>query len=232
MGDLLFRNMDAPGSDKIADRLQAMLTQEIKQLEESKDIDPQMQQQMQQIEQQAQMIEEKGQQIMAFEQEVNAAAQEAGADKAAVDAAKKELEAAKKLFMAEIKLEEANMQLYAKNLKDEIDDALGEDDKDNKCKVHIKELEINAANSRHNREMGLKEHDSRMSDEPREDAIKEALTALGSQVQYLSERTEKQKPLNIERDDNDNIISVNGRKAKLSESGSFMGLEDMEAVTE
>jgi len=56
--------------------------------------------------------------------------------------------------------------------------------------------------------------------------VKDALSALGNQVQYLSELSGKQKPLNIERDDNDNILSVNGRKAKLSESGSFMGLED------
>jgi len=226
IGDILFSNMDAPGADKIAERLKTMLPPEIKQLEESKDVDPQMQAQMAQIEQQAQMLEEKGQQIMAFEQEVSAAAQEAGADKAAVEASKKELEAAKKLFMAEIKLEEANMALYANNLKGEIDTAMG-GNKDNDCKVEIKQLEINASNMRHDREMSLKEHDSRMTEEPREDAIKEALLALGGQVQYLQEASEKQKPLNIERDENDNILSVNGRKAKLSESGSFMGLEDI-----
>lgn len=228
IGDILFSNMDAPGSDKIAERLKTMLPPEIQQLEQNKDIDPQMQAQMAMIEGKARELEERGQQLMEFEQEVNNLAQTTEADKTAAEAAKKELESAKKLFMADVKLEEANMQIYAMNLKEEINGALGADGKPELTKVQIKEMEIKAANTRHNREMELKEHEARMSEEPREDEIKNALTILTDEVSRLGEASTKQKPLNIERDDNDTIISVNGRKAKRSESGAFLGLEEIE----
>lgn len=226
IGDILFSNMDAPGADKIAERLKTMLPPEIKQLEESQDVDPQTQAQMAIIEQKAQELEERGQQLMQFEQEVNNLAQTTEAEKTAADNAKKELESAKKLFMTEVKLEEANMALYAEKLKGEIEGAIGDDSKPEQTKIEIEEMKIVAADKRHNREMCLKEHDSKMSEQPREDAIKEALSTLAGQVQSISEFSAKAKPLSIERDENENILSVNGRKAKLSETGAFMGLEE------
>jgi len=229
IGDILFSNMDAPGSDKIAERLKTMLPPEIQKLEENKEIDPQIQAQMAVIENKARELEERGQQLMEFEKEVNNLASETEADKAAADAAKKELDSAKKLFMTEIKLEEAELKIYAMSLKDEIEDTLGCDEKPEKTKKEIKEMEIKAANERHEREMRLKEHEARLTEEPREDAIKEALTMLAQQVNSVREESSKQKPLNIERDDNDNILTVNGRPARLSETGAFLGLEEVDS---
>lgn len=122
MGDILFKNMDAPGSDKIAERLATMLPPEIRQLEENKDIDPQMQKQMQQIEQAGQIMEQKAQELMQFEQEIKAQAQEANADKVAIESQTKELASMRKVFMAEAKAQKAQLELVGAKLIDNIED--------------------------------------------------------------------------------------------------------------
>jgi hypothetical protein len=124
IGDILFDNMDAPGSDKIAERLKTLLPPEIKQLEENKqkNIDPQTQEAMQQVEQAAKMLEEKGQAIMELEREVEVKAQEATADKNEVDSAIKDLNSQKKVFMADAKTMKANLELMGMQLINQIED--------------------------------------------------------------------------------------------------------------
>lgn len=122
MGDILFSNMDSPGADKIAERLKIMLPPELRESEESKEVDPQTKQAMMQVEQAAAALEEKGQQLMQFEQEVKAAAQEADADKAEISAQIKDLDSQKKVFTADAKTMKANLELLGMKLIDQLED--------------------------------------------------------------------------------------------------------------
>lgn len=122
IGDILFRNMDAPGSDKIADRLATMLPPEIKQLEENKDVDPQTQAAMAQVEQAAQQIEERGQQLMALEEEIKVQGQEVNANKTEIDSASKNLDSQRKVFMADAKTIKANLELLGIKLINQLED--------------------------------------------------------------------------------------------------------------
>ena len=125
MGDILFKNMDAPGSDEIAERLKTMLPPEIKKLEADKDkgTDPKVQAAMAQVEQAAQMIEQKGQQLAEIEAKMQQKATEIGADESQMKAAKAELEAQKKVFMAEAKAQRSELELLGRRLIDEIEDS-------------------------------------------------------------------------------------------------------------
>jgi len=97
-GDLIFKSMDLPYADDIADRLRTMLPPEIQQLmNEDKEVSPEAQmamQQAQQAMQQVQMMMEQAQQQLS---ESQIASSEAEKDKAQVDTA-----------IAKLKTEEAN----------------------------------------------------------------------------------------------------------------------------
>lgn len=125
MGDILFKNMDAPGTDEIAERLKTTLPPEIKKLEADKEkgVDPKVQAAMVQVEQAAQMIEQKGQRLAEIEAQMQQKATELGSDKAEVDAEKTELEAQKKIFMSEAKAQKAQLELLGRRLIDEIEDS-------------------------------------------------------------------------------------------------------------
>lgn len=124
IGDILFENMDAPGSDKIAERLKALLPPEIKKLEESKEqnIDPQTQQAMQQVEAAAQEIEMKGQQLAEIEQKMQEKAQELDSTESEVSSAIKDLDSQKKVFMADAKTMKANLELMGIKLINQLED--------------------------------------------------------------------------------------------------------------
>ncbi len=122
IGDILFSNMDAPGSDKIADRLKTMLPPEIQQLEQDKNIDPQTQAAMAQIDKAAQEIEMRGQQLAEMEQEIKAQGQEVTADKAEIQSAIKALDSQKKVFMADAKTVQANLELLGVKLINQLED--------------------------------------------------------------------------------------------------------------
>jgi hypothetical protein len=125
IGDIMFKNMDAPGSDDIAERLKTLLPPEIQQMEANKDqtpIDPRVQMAMQQIEQQAAMLEERGMALQQAEQELNAKAQEIGGDKAQIDASTAKLTAAQKVFNADVKTARANLELFGRDLIDKLED--------------------------------------------------------------------------------------------------------------
>lgn len=122
IGDIVFGNMDAPGSDKIAERLKAMLPPEIKQLEEKDNeggIDAklaQLQQGGQQLEQKAKTLFDTEKQLEASAMAMDAKAKEIVDQMADVEDAKKGLETQEKLlnsdrerFATEVKL--ANLQL-------------------------------------------------------------------------------------------------------------------------
>lgn len=124
IGDIMFKNMDAPGSDDIAERLKTLLPPEIKQMEADKDgpIDPRVREAMKQVEQQSQMLEERGAMLQQAEQELNAKAQEMGGDKAQIDAATAKLTAAQKVFNADVKTAKANLELFGRDLIDKLED--------------------------------------------------------------------------------------------------------------
>lgn len=124
MGDILFGNMDAPGSDKIADRLKALLPPEIQQLEQSKEqnIDPQTQQAMQQVEAAAQEIEMKGQQLAEIEEKMQQKSQELDSTESEVSSAIKDLDSRTKVFMADAKTLKANLELMGVKLINQIED--------------------------------------------------------------------------------------------------------------
>ena len=102
IGDLVFSNMDAPGADKISERLKKLLPP---QLQESENGDPQpdpkMQAMMQQVEQVAQEIAQRGQMVVQAQQELEAKAQEVNATEVEIKAAADKLAAERKVFMAE-----------------------------------------------------------------------------------------------------------------------------------
>jgi hypothetical protein len=126
IGDILFDNLDTPGSDQISDRLKTMLPPEIKQLEQDDDegpIDPKVQAMMEQIDVAMQQIEQKAAELAEQEQAINAQMQEVGADQIAVESSKKELSSDQKVFQANVKEQTAKLQLVGKTLVDKIEDA-------------------------------------------------------------------------------------------------------------
>ncbi len=127
IGDILFGNMDAPGSEKIAERLKAMLSPEIKALENEDKQDPvvmqqQLEQGMQQLEQASQEMQLKGQELQEFEQKVNEMADNAESDKNQVEKLKTELQAQQKVFNAQAGTAKANLELFGRKLIDNIED--------------------------------------------------------------------------------------------------------------
>lgn len=127
IGDILFENMDAPGSDKIAERLKAMLPPEIQRLEseENKDVDPKVLAAMAQIEQQSQMIEQKGQQLAEIEAQMQEKAQTINADESKVNSMLKEFDSQQKVFAARVQEQKANLELIGYKLVQQIEDVTG-----------------------------------------------------------------------------------------------------------
>lgn len=124
MGDILFSNMDAPGADKIAERLKTLLPPEIKQLEDAKaqNIDPKTIEAMAQVEQAAAAIEERSQQLLMMEQEIQKQAQEVSADKTELDAATKNLNSEMKILNAKVQEQKANLELIGYKLVQQLED--------------------------------------------------------------------------------------------------------------
>lgn len=124
MGDILFKNMDAPGTDEISERLKALLPPEVKQLEEAKEqnINPETQAAMQQIQQAAQMIEQKGMELADYERVIKEKAMDVNADQTNLDSDKKELDSMRKVFMAEVKAQKAQLELTGNKIVDQVED--------------------------------------------------------------------------------------------------------------
>jgi hypothetical protein len=123
IGDILFDNMETPGSDKIAERMRiAYLPPEIKQAEADDSVDPKVAAAMQQVEQASQMIEQRAMELQQFEQQVQEAASQADNDKTEIDALSKELTAQQKVFDANVKTAKANLELFGKKLIDQLED--------------------------------------------------------------------------------------------------------------
>lgn len=119
IGDLVFSNMDAPGADKISERLKKMLPPQLQEPEEGEgepQIDPRMRAMMAQIEQVSNEIAQRGQMLQQAQAEIEKQAMEVGADKTELDAAKVKLESERKVFMAEantkmLQIENASLKL-------------------------------------------------------------------------------------------------------------------------
>ncbi len=100
-GDLIFKNMDLPGSEQIAERMKFMLAPPIqKSLAEEGKQSPEVQQAMMQVEQMQQQVQQQG-------QLVEQAANEAQAEVSKADKAKADVQVA----LAQLKVEEANFKV-------------------------------------------------------------------------------------------------------------------------
>lgn len=136
IGDIVFSNQDAPGSDKIAERMKAMLPPQIQALEKKDDPEQESEidQKMAAIQQTSQELEKKAHALFQKEQELTQAeaaimekAQETGQTGADVEAARASLEAEKRVFEADVKRVKAELALA--NLQREHDEmSEGEDD--------------------------------------------------------------------------------------------------------
>lgn len=124
VGDLLFKNLDFPGSDKISERLKALLPPPIQQMEQEQsesDLNQKMmalQQASQHLEQKAQALFAKEQELMAAQQQIaeagNATSQEISkleSLKKDIDNSRKLLTAEEKIFAAEVRATEAEIKI-------------------------------------------------------------------------------------------------------------------------
>jgi len=230
MGDILFKNMDAPGSDKISERLAALLPPQIQQLEQQdKDgsVDPKVQAMMQQVEQAAMQIEQKAQMLQQAEQELNARAQEVGGDKAAIEAERKALDADKRVFMADAKTQSAVLELKAARMMEEIEDATED-------KLDPAIIKIAAEAMRDARELQLKEHEAGLQRDEAGEVVDltgmaiaemvQSLSMLGGELEKVATNMNAPKSLNIQRDQNGDILAVNGQPVTRDENGNLVGI--------
>jgi hypothetical protein len=124
-GDLIFKAMDLPYSDDIADRLKAMLPPPIQQmLSEGKEIPPEAQAVMAQAKQAMEMVEQKNQLVMQAAQELQGQQQVVDKSKAEVQTLMANLETKKAQFdahvatqMAKLTKEQAQLQVGDANLQ-------------------------------------------------------------------------------------------------------------------
>lgn len=106
-GDIMVRNMDVPGSEQLAKRLEALLPPQIqKQLQEGKDMPPEVLQAMSQVEQAGQIVDEKGKMVEAAAAEATQLKTEAEQATAKAQVEKSNVQIA----MANLKTEEANFK--------------------------------------------------------------------------------------------------------------------------
>lgn len=146
IGDIVFRNMDAPGSDKIADRIKAMHPPQIAQLEAAgeeeaqQDIKTQLIQASQQMQAKGQELGQKEQELMMLDQQIQGAAaqvqekaqelatteQELTSQASKLEADKKVFEATVKQRLAEIKVAEMELEAGKTGALQEINAAIQE----------------------------------------------------------------------------------------------------------
>jgi hypothetical protein len=131
-GDLIFKAMDLPYSDDIADRLKAMLPPPIQQmLQQGKQIPPEAQQVMAQAAQAMQMVEQKSQLVLQAEQELKELQAQAKGDAANAKIAQANIKTAEaqlesrfgelELAMRELELKKKELEMAAAMLaKDQI----------------------------------------------------------------------------------------------------------------
>lgn len=229
MGDKLFRNMDAPGSDDIADRLKTLLPPQIQEMEASKEqgpVDPQirmMQQQIQQaqeeIQQAAQELEQRGQELNTAEQEIKAKAAEVGADQKEIQSGLREIASARKLLLAEAKIKQNELEDQARELSE----------------PNIDEKKLSADLIKHDREMDLKEWEAKVDRteegelvDHNSEAINGMATSMAGfmdQLNGIQEQINTPRSLSIEYDDNDELMSVNGRPVVRDGKGNLLGVQ-------
>lgn len=136
IGDIVFGNMDWPGSDKIAERLKAMLPPQIQQMEEegkeSKPIDPKMQAMMQQMQQASEVLkqrkmelDQKTQELSQMDMALKEAASEVRADKAATDSIRSEIKSNQRVLQEQRLRIKAELSLIGRDITDKVEEILG-----------------------------------------------------------------------------------------------------------
>lgn len=112
IGDLVFRNLDWPGADEIADRLKAMLPPQIQALENKNGTeDPRLKVMMQQIEQAGQQIEQKAQALGQAEQQIKAMEDKLKADGTRLEAEKQVFESQKEVALSQIREQMTRLEM-------------------------------------------------------------------------------------------------------------------------
>lgn len=136
IGDIVFNNMDWPGSEKIAERLKAMLPPQIQQMEdagkENKPIDPKMQAMMQQMQQVSEVLKQKKmemdiktQQMEKMDMMLKETASEVRADKAATDSIRNEIKSNQRVLQEQRLRIKAELSLIGRDIQDKIEEILG-----------------------------------------------------------------------------------------------------------
>lgn len=119
IGDIMFRNMDWPGADEIADRLKALLPPELRDVEgkDGKKMDPEVMQMVNQVKQMSQALAE-------TEQQLQQRAQEIEGERAEVDMTKTETSAAQKVLNADRMRLRAELELIGSKIERRVEEIL------------------------------------------------------------------------------------------------------------
>lgn len=141
IGDLVFKNMDAPYADDIAERMRTLLPPPIQQmLDKENPVDPQVMAKMQEIEQASQLIEQKAMALQEAEKELEEEANKTADDRSSIDNERTKLDAQMKIFKAEVEEQLAKVELAEQQALMEIGKAK-QDLKDTQTEMQNADLE-------------------------------------------------------------------------------------------
>lgn len=203
-GDLIFKSLDLPYAEDIADRLRALLPPQIQQqMAQGKDIPPEAQAAMAQATQAMQLVEQQTMQIQQMAQEIQG-------EKADADRAKAEV----KTMLADLRTAEANLKAQKAELEAQI--ARAEADLERRA------MEIEG--SRKDVEMAGSKMASQAEQAGQQTAVQiveQALEAVGARIDRLEELLNRPQPQPI-------IMTGGGRRvvrAQRGPDGSLMGAE-------
>lgn len=221
IGDIAFKNMDTPGSDAIADRLQALLPPEIQQLEAEKGdapVDPQTRMMRQQLEQAAAQLEEREMQLAQIEQQITQAKAEVEAGQKDVESKLRLLQAERKTVTAEVRAQKAEMKEQARELMNGLEKEAHQIDMENR-ELELREMEAG---------VGL-ENDRALTQQTMMavEQITETIMGLNEQLEQMRAMINTPKTISMQRDKKGNLVSVNGQAVSYDENGNIIGVEGL-----
>jgi len=226
VGDIILSNMDWPGAEKMATRLKAMLPQQLQNLEDEEDgntVDPKNRQALEQIAQGMEIINARGQQLEQEAAQINEMAAQSDDEKKAVEAAKQQLACDRKVFMAEARTKQIELENQVMKLMEQLDD---------KPDKELIKLKLDA--DKHDREMSLKEYEAHVKrdesggviDKTSEsiELMRDSFNDLAERMSDVSLGINAPKEIEISRDENGEIVSVNSKPVVRDERGNLTKL--------
>ena len=191
-GDLIFKSMDLPYSEQIAERIQAMLPPPIQQLiGKGKQMPPEVTAAMAQVQQQAQQVQQHGQLVQAAQQELEQMKAEVAGDQASAKLAHANVKTAEAALQA--KLDSASGQLALAQAKLDSDRSLLAKEVENAI-LKIKLAQQGAANSiereAHHSDMAHEQAANELGHQARdvEDTKREVQTAVMDGAHQLKDQ--------------------------------------------